>query len=340
MADGLQPREYKHSQTRYLKRACGLELRQLRAFVALIDEGSVTAAASALKLAQSTVSESLAALERTLGTSVVRRHRGTHESVLTPAGQALLPNARDLLAGVEKTCIAVAEAAVKARGAVNIVANESVSTYVLPKVLAPLRARWPNTQFSVSVATCASVRRGIEDGTFDLGVILQEAKQPAQAGPKVGRYWQEHEILAPVIPLIIFAAEAHPLARRKLPEQTRRSELMGFLMFVSDPAGEFHELITNFLLEDGVPTARIQSAGSIEGVKRGVTGDPHALGILPAYAIREELRAGRFVRLGVTPTPPAMQLVALLSGVQHRHPGAIELVNGIRTMFTVRAQPA
>jgi nicotinamidase-related amidase len=44
-----------------------LELRHLRAFVALADQGSVTAASRALALAQSTVSEALAALERSWG---------------------------------------------------------------------------------------------------------------------------------------------------------------------------------------------------------------------------------------------------------------------------------
>src|ERR1700734_1954734 len=152
MSDDLQPRKPTRFPARRLDRACELEMRQLRAFVAVVDEGSVTAAARALRVAQSTVSEALAALERTLGTSMLCRHRGTHDSPLTPAGQALLPNARELLAGVERTYIAVAEAATQARGHMNIAANESVSTYVLTKPLVQLRARWPNTHFSISVA--------------------------------------------------------------------------------------------------------------------------------------------------------------------------------------------
>src|SRR5919202_1786887 len=54
----------------------GLDVRQLRAFVALVDCGSVSAAAESLGLAQSTVSESLATLERALGTTVAVRRRG------------------------------------------------------------------------------------------------------------------------------------------------------------------------------------------------------------------------------------------------------------------------
>ncbi|HEY4592317.1 MAG TPA: LysR family transcriptional regulator, partial [Thermoanaerobaculia bacterium] len=72
----------------------GLELRHLRAFVALVDHGSMTAAAQALGMAQSTVSEAMAALDRTLGTPAVARRRGARGHPLTPAGRALLPHAR------------------------------------------------------------------------------------------------------------------------------------------------------------------------------------------------------------------------------------------------------
>ena len=74
--------------------AAGLEVRHLRAFVALVDHGSMTAAAQALGMAQSTVSETMAALDRTLGTPAVTRRRGTRGHRLTPAGRALLPHAR------------------------------------------------------------------------------------------------------------------------------------------------------------------------------------------------------------------------------------------------------
>lgn len=72
----------------------GLEIRQLRAFVALVERKRITAAAQSLGLAQSTVSEALSALERALGTPLVLRRRGGHGLELTDVGHALLPHAR------------------------------------------------------------------------------------------------------------------------------------------------------------------------------------------------------------------------------------------------------
>src|SRR5262245_66055945 len=87
-----------------------LEIRQLKAFVALVEHRSVTAAAQALGLAQSTVSESLSSLERVVGASLYLRRRGSHDLVLTDAGDALLPHARSLLDAVSAAHIAVAGA--------------------------------------------------------------------------------------------------------------------------------------------------------------------------------------------------------------------------------------
>src|SRR5262245_61874141 len=85
-----------------------LEIRQLRAFVVLVESGSMSAAARALGVSQSTISEVISALERTLATRIVTRRRGAHGVTLTPAGEALLPYARDALAAATTARLAVA----------------------------------------------------------------------------------------------------------------------------------------------------------------------------------------------------------------------------------------
>src|SRR5262245_25695784 len=142
----------------------GIEVRQLRAFVALVERGRVTAAAKALELAQSSVSEALAALERSVGAELVMRGRGRDTARLTAAGLALLPHARAILTAVDGAHAAVARVTRGARGNVSIVANESTSTYLLPRVLAELRRQWPTTRFSVSVAACTSARERVSAG--------------------------------------------------------------------------------------------------------------------------------------------------------------------------------
>ncbi len=311
----------------------------MRALVALIDQGSITEAARSLRLAQSTVSEALAALERALGATVVRRRRGSRESILTAAGKALLPRARGVLTAIDETCAAVAEAAMETRGTVNIIADESVSTYVLSAALPHLRGRWPNTRFPVSVATCSEIRQSVRDGAFDVGLLLEGGEAtPTRTGNKPANPFEDFEVMAPTIPLVIFASPTHPLAQRRHRGAGARRDLAAFDLFASDAKSDLHALIIRFLLEDHV-RVRLHSTGSIEAVKREVMASACAVGILPHYAVAEDLRRGSITHLDIRPAPPTMRLLALVSRFRARHPGITELTGNIRRAFA-RNQPA
>src|SRR4051794_2548588 len=95
-----------------------MELRQLEYFLAVVEEGSFTAAAARLYMVQSSLSASLLSLERELGTELfIRGRRGTE---LTDAGRALLEPARAALADTERARDAVAEVKGLLRGSVRI----------------------------------------------------------------------------------------------------------------------------------------------------------------------------------------------------------------------------
>ena len=317
--------------SRHAMPAFNLELRQVRAFVAVVENGSVTAAAQALSLAQSTVSEAIAALERELGTALIAHKRGSRTVALTPAGKVLLPRARDVLAAVEKSYAAVAKAASSARGVVNIIANESVSTYVLSHVLTTMRQRWPNIQFTVSVAACPEIREGVRSGAFDLGLLLTPAnrKPLTKSTTTNSKRSQGEHVVASRVPLVIFTTPMHPLVQPAGRVPVRRSEVDSFPVFISDAAGEYRALLERFFREDELPCPRLESTGSIESVKAGVFADPRALGILPSYAVGEELRKGCLVSLNLRPVLPRMQIVALLFSSRSLHPTTGELLDEI-----------
>ena len=313
-----------------------LELRHLRVFVALVEHGSMTAASRALGFAQSTVSEALAALERALGAKVVKRQPGAQAALLTTAGHALLPHAREVLAAVDQTRAAVAEMVTSARGVVEIVANESISTYVLPEVLAHVRGRWPNTRFPVSIAPCGTIRRGVDDGSFDVGLFIEhDVRRIAQDKPSnaLTRFADRH-VVAPRVPLIIFAHPSHPVIANAARQPLPRSSLSGLTLFVGDDAaGEFHALLERFFRSDGLPGPRLQPTGSVEGVKRGVISDRAALGILPLYVIAEELRTEQVAAVQLRPAPSQLRLVAMITRSRPRHPSIGALLESICRAF-------
>src|ERR1700743_3507949 len=75
-------------------------INQLRAFVAVCDQGSFSGAARELKRAQSAVSHAIKALERAFDVALFERN--THKATLTSAGRSLLPDARAVIARTEE----------------------------------------------------------------------------------------------------------------------------------------------------------------------------------------------------------------------------------------------
>lgn len=312
-----------------------IEFRHLRAFVALVDQGSITEAAQVLGLAQSTVSESLTALERALGEPMTLRRRGARDVLLTAAGRTLLPHARSLLASLDAAHVAVAGVTNSAHASIEIITNESVSTYLLPKVLATLRVGWPNTTFAVTVATCPGVRTGVQGGDFDIGFLLEADEltdQPDRPTIATTILPSERVVVANSVRLVIFVSPFHPIIATTAVTPIPATELTEYPLFMSDAAGDFHTLVSRFF-ESGVPGPHLDACGSVEAVKRAVANDTRALGILPAYAIAEELQTGHFAVLSLRPPPPGMRLEALLSKHRARHPAVTELIDGMRGAF-------
>src|SRR3954454_5889861 len=79
----------------------GIDLRALRALVAIADGGSFSGAAAPLGYSQSAISHLIAALERAVGASLLNRPGERGAVSLTPAGQAAYAHARRALAAVE-----------------------------------------------------------------------------------------------------------------------------------------------------------------------------------------------------------------------------------------------
>jgi DNA-binding transcriptional LysR family regulator len=308
-----------------------IEVRQLRVFVAVVDHGSLSAAALALGLAQSTVSEALTALDRALGTPTVLRKRGAHATALTHAGEALLPYARRTLREIDELHLAVAQVTRSAQAHLEVYANESVSTYILGPARGALRRRWPKVRVAVTVASCTEIRGAATSGRADLGILLDEASSADAhlANARASTSGGSLVLLAEDVPLVIFGCPSHPLVRRGGP--LRPDMLQPFSLLIADSAGAFHEIVRRYFVADGLPGPQLDSVGSVEAVRRGVDADPTALGLLPHYAVAEDLAKGCVSALTLHPAPPQMRLLAMTSQpVEGGHPLIAELLDEMR----------
>jgi DNA-binding transcriptional LysR family regulator len=230
----------------------------------------------------------------------------------------------------------VAGATRLANAKVHVLANESVTSYVLPGILPQLRKRWPNTRFTVSVATCHGVRDGVASGAYDVGLLLEESSAIVAVNDEaaVSTPFAERRVIASSVRLILFASVSHPLLLGGTSAVVRPVTLSEYPLFVSDAAGDFHDLILRFFKNERDDGPVIEATGSIEGVKKAVIDDTRAIGLLPAYALVEELRASAVARLNLRPAPPPMRLDALLSQSRARHPSVEELLAEVGSTVT------
>jgi DNA-binding transcriptional LysR family regulator len=151
-----------------------VQLHQLRYLAAVADEGGFTRAAAQLRVAQPSVSSAVRALERELGAELF--HRGGSAVTLTPAGEALLPWARQALADCEAGRAAVGDLMGLRRGRLSLGATPTLTTELLAPVLAGFHRRYPHLEVSVREDGSRHLVTALERGLLDLAVVILPIK--------------------------------------------------------------------------------------------------------------------------------------------------------------------
>ena len=153
----------------------------MRAFAAVVDEGSFSGAARELGYTQSAVSQQIGALERIVGAPVLRRPPGGRRPPdLTDTGRVVLAHARPLLARVKAAQADVASLAGSEHGQVTVLTFQSFGARLLPSVLRAFRARCPGVEVRIEEALDADRLLGaVESGEVDISF----ASLPLPEGP-------------------------------------------------------------------------------------------------------------------------------------------------------------
>ncbi len=176
-----------------------LDPTSLRLFVAVIEEGSIAAAAERSHIAAAAVSRRMSELEAGLRTPLLlRTNRGVGA---TAAGLALLARARRLLHEIDEIAGEMREWAGGTRGQVRIVANISSIAQFLPREIADFVVRYPDVQLHLEEKISSAVVRAVADNAADLGVGVVAEASP---GLEVFPYHRDE--------LVLVTPASHPLA--------------------------------------------------------------------------------------------------------------------------------
>lgn len=153
-----------------------LDSELMRTFLAVADNGSVTAAADLVGRTQSAVSMQLRRLEESVGHPLFRRlPRGVD---LTPRGLQLIPYARRVVGLLDAATTALRT--LPLTGPVRIGIPQEYCETILPRVLAAFGARHPEVEVSVRCDFSIPQLAALEAGELDLAVVF--ASQPVHSG--------------------------------------------------------------------------------------------------------------------------------------------------------------
>ncbi|MGW4400083.1 LysR family transcriptional regulator [Amycolatopsis nivea] len=149
------------------------DLRQLTTMLAVAEEGTFSRAATRLGYTQSSVSQHVAALERTLGGAVFDRPGGPRPVRITPLGAVVLEHGREVLAKAEALGQAV-DRFKAGEGRIDVGTLQSVSHAILPTVLRLLREEHPRCEIRLSEPD--EPRLGELDLLFHDGLISEDTE--------------------------------------------------------------------------------------------------------------------------------------------------------------------
>ncbi len=146
-----------------------MELHQLRYLVSVVDEGSFTAAADHEHVSQSGVSAQVAKLERELGQALL--HRGPRSLRLTAAGEAVLPLARAVLAGVAQIREVADDVSGLAVGRVRLGMIRGCSIPPFLDAVAGFGCEHPGVELVLSEADSDDLQLQVAAGALDLALV-------------------------------------------------------------------------------------------------------------------------------------------------------------------------
>ena len=150
-----------------------MELRELRYFLAVAQEKSITKAADYLYIAQPSLSKQMQNLEREIGKPLFVR--GSRTITLTETGQLLKKRAEEMLELYEKTEAEIAAPPDEVRGEVRIGGGESFALQAVAKAAHAVQSDYPAVHFNFFSGDAADVIEKLDKGLIDFGILIDLA---------------------------------------------------------------------------------------------------------------------------------------------------------------------
>ena len=146
-----------------------MDIKQLRYFIAIAEEGSLSAASQRLRVAQPSLSQHLIKIEQELG--VMLMNRSPRGVALTKSGEILLRHAREICHSMGICQESVKESGAVLEGAVAFGLPSSISMVLSVPLAETVRHLLPKVRLRIVEAMSGYIREWLQDETIDLGFL-------------------------------------------------------------------------------------------------------------------------------------------------------------------------
>ncbi|MBY3072455.1 LysR family transcriptional regulator [Rhizobium laguerreae] len=292
-----------------------MELRHLRYFLAVAEEGNFTRAAGKLGIGQPPLSQQIRDLEREVGAALF--HRVPHGAELTAAGTAFLGEAKASVAAAEKAKLAAQSANRGETGRLSLgFTASSAFNPVVSTTIRRFRARWPEVQLSLTEMNTLALMQKLERGELDATFMRPSLDDPT--GIRLRRLPDE--------PMVIALPASHSLARRsELPLAALADE--PFILFPRLVGLSLYDDVVLACRKAGFELTVAQEAPQISSVVNLVAADL-GVSIVPASISQIKLEG---VAYRPIEGPPAVARLALAILKTHRSPVTENLISLLST---------
>jgi len=240
--------------------------RHLRAFVALADHASFSAAADVVHVGQPALSQAISKLEEIVGVRLIER---TTRSVrITPAGEDFLVEARRVLEANERLLQRGAEWAQVRRGRIDLLSIPSMAHRLLPALVREFTEKHANVAVNVHDHADPVLKVRLERGEGDLAIVTQSAKRGGPVSLAVLRD-----------PFRVVIPAGHPFARQ---EFVKTSQLAGERLILLRRGALFRSFMDAALsaLSLTHPPIEVDQPSTLTGMVEGGLG----ISLLPAMS--------------------------------------------------------
>ena len=182
-----------------------MDTQGLKAFLAVAEQHSFSAAGEQLHLTQSAVSKRIQQLEQQLNTLLFDRHNRTVS--LTEAGFALLPKARQILDLVADTELRLMNLDGEVSGLLSMATSHHIGLHRLPPLLREFTARYPAAQLNLSFMGSERAYHAVSLRQVELALTTLEENHHSADSIESTPLWQDE--------MVCVCAPDHPLSRKQ-----------------------------------------------------------------------------------------------------------------------------